>query len=1062
MSQIPDLKARQTALDVSRSFIVQAPAGSGKTSLLTQRYLALLARVKNPEEIIAITFTKKAAGEMQERVIEALELAMGEEPSEDYLKQTYNLAKLALKHNELQKWNLFENKHRLRILTIDAFCLLLTNRMPLLSKAIPFSGISENADELYETAAEQCLDTAFNDKDYIKSLEIVQSHLGNNKAQLVSLFILMLQKRDQWLKHVISASSLDLDYFENVLQEIQMQLCQELDELLADDIKQLLENIISYQAAFTDDAIFNEMPPLPWDEFSFCKKLANLLLSSSNKARKRFTINEGFPAATSFKTSDEKTAAKEIKKQLSEISLYIEENNQLLQVLEKLKILPEIAYNNEQWQVLQAVINLLPLLAAELSVTFNQSGKVDFTEIALQALQAMGGETPTELALYLDYEISHLLIDEFQDTSKKQFNLLEQLTESWHFDDCKTLFLVGDPMQSIYRFREADVNIFLNIQENSLNQVDIAPLQLNCNFRSSAALITGVNKICAGVFPIEPDFELGAVTYAASKTLNENNQNAFYGIDCQSKQLEADYIAKYVNENPDETIAILVRSRSQLQKIVPTLKHAGINVEGVDLESLNNTYIIKVLWQICRFLVNPNDKLALSSILVSPLCGIDYQELELLFNKAKVKNEISFEALSNSLDIFSIETQQRLIKIFDTFSYCHSLAYRKTLLEITHFVWLHLNGGQIINDEQIDDVNQFWGLLEQHQQWPLDLNIIERQLEKKYSSKPSKRNVKIMTIHRSKGLEFDTVILPSVDYSSADKNSGLLHWLENPNNEQLLLSPIHSAFDVSDPLVNYIRFIDKQKSSFERQRLFYVALTRAKTKLVLINSSDKENQQGKNSFLYYLKDHINFKKIEAEDLTETAEDTKYFQRLKQQFFENVADLNTNLKHNPLPKTLKQDPQQIIGTFIHEQLFHIAENNLTQNLNEFNIDNMQSKLTSLGLDDKQLENAITTSQLCLKNIEQCKIGQWILSSRTSARNEYQLNTLEGNFIIDRTFIEDDVRWIIDYKISRDLNKNATDYKQQLENYANLFEQMGESKIKLMLYYPLLKKSIEWAV
>src|SRR5262249_20124018 len=116
----PDAGLRREALDASRSFIVQAPAGSGKTELLIQRLLALLARVKRPEEIVAITFTIKAAAEMRERVLLALQAATGEPPLEEHARHTWDLARAVLARDAEQGWNLLQHPARLPVLTIDA------------------------------------------------------------------------------------------------------------------------------------------------------------------------------------------------------------------------------------------------------------------------------------------------------------------------------------------------------------------------------------------------------------------------------------------------------------------------------------------------------------------------------------------------------------------------------------------------------------------------------------------------------------------------------------------------------------------------------------------------------------------------------------------------------------------------------------------------------------------------------------------------------------------------------------------------------------------------------
>jgi len=125
--EVADARQRERALDPRTSFIVQAPAGSGKTELLIQRFLALLALVERPEEIAAITFTIKAAAEMRRRVFEALAQARAQpRPGEAHAARTWDLARAALARNDACGWGLEENAARLRIQTIDALCASLT------------------------------------------------------------------------------------------------------------------------------------------------------------------------------------------------------------------------------------------------------------------------------------------------------------------------------------------------------------------------------------------------------------------------------------------------------------------------------------------------------------------------------------------------------------------------------------------------------------------------------------------------------------------------------------------------------------------------------------------------------------------------------------------------------------------------------------------------------------------------------------------------------------------------------------------------------------------------
>ena len=132
---IVDAPQRARALDVLRSFCVTAPAGSGKTELLIQRYLALLVRVERPEQVLAITFTRKAAAEMRERVLQALcEAEAGTPCDSDHQRVTRGLAEDALVHAERGSWHIMRDISRLNIKTIDSYCAGVTRQMPVLSR----------------------------------------------------------------------------------------------------------------------------------------------------------------------------------------------------------------------------------------------------------------------------------------------------------------------------------------------------------------------------------------------------------------------------------------------------------------------------------------------------------------------------------------------------------------------------------------------------------------------------------------------------------------------------------------------------------------------------------------------------------------------------------------------------------------------------------------------------------------------------------------------------------------------------------------------------------------
>lgn len=198
-----DKEQRVLALNPNKSFIVQAPAGSGKTELLIQRFLTLLVTVKKPEEILAITFTKKAANEMRARVLKALKEAQFEsEPSSLHAKQTWHLARKVLEQDSILGWHLIENPNQLRIQTIDALCAYLTKQLPLLSHFGSQPNIATDPQALYHEAVQEVLNHVEENYSWSQSISQLLLHLDNDLNKLHDLLVHLLAKRDQWLPYI--------------------------------------------------------------------------------------------------------------------------------------------------------------------------------------------------------------------------------------------------------------------------------------------------------------------------------------------------------------------------------------------------------------------------------------------------------------------------------------------------------------------------------------------------------------------------------------------------------------------------------------------------------------------------------------------------------------------------------------------------------------------------------------------------------------------------------------------------------------------------------------------
>ena len=454
---IQDQAQRQKALDPTQSFIVQAPAGSGKTELLIQRYLTLLGQVNSPEEIIAITFTKKAASEMRERIIKALTLAATQPmPAEAHLQHTWNLAKAALDKDAKYHWHIIENPNQCRIQTIDALCSYLTGQLPLLSQFGASPNLTEDAEGHYHETILEVIAQLEEDNTWSKSLNDLLVHLDNDLNKLINLLKSLLAKRDQWQPYLQfqSDTTETRAHLEAHLQTIVTDMLAKLDAHFPVSVKGELLSILRFAASQLAHSDVNspikaceqvtEFPSAHFQYLNTWRALADLLLTKSEgKWRTRLDAKIGFPSLTSL----EKTEKKEhetVRNQLKTIIETLSGHDALRENLYQLMDCPNATYSEQQWSIIQAILNILKLACAQLTVTFRQQGMIDFIENAQAALLALGtDDAPTDLALRLDYQLKHILMDEFQDTSYTQYRLAHLLTLSWLPNDRPLLLRIS-------------------------------------------------------------------------------------------------------------------------------------------------------------------------------------------------------------------------------------------------------------------------------------------------------------------------------------------------------------------------------------------------------------------------------------------------------------------------------------------------------------------------------------------------------------------------------------------------------------------------------------------
>jgi ATP-dependent helicase/nuclease subunit A len=1104
---IPDARERARALDAERSFIVQAPAGSGKTELLIQRFLTLLARVDEPEYVVAITFTRKAAGEMRRRVLRAIAEAVGPQPAEEHAVRTWTLARAVLDRDRARGWQLTRNPNRLRIRTIDALCSSLARQMPWLSRlGAPLAPV-EAAAELYAEAARRTIEMLQSDA-WSPAIETLLLHLDNDFRKLQGLLAGMLARRDQWRRHIVPGAdpaelrALLEESLGNAIRDgvaplralLDPETAAEIVELAAFAAAQMLEG--GKAGRITACAGLGELPED--EEIGQWLGIRDLLLTKGGDWRKKPDVRCGFPAT-----------AKAMKARHAALLETIASDS-LRAALCELDRLPAAHYPERQWEALAAVLSLLPGAVAQLRVLFRERGEADFTEVSLAALEALGdAEAPTDLALSLDYRIQHLLVDEFQDTSVTQIELLRKLTAGWEQGDGRTLFVVGDPMQSIYRFREAEVGLFLQSAREGIGNVALEPLVLSANFRSGAGVVEWVNASFPEVLAREEDIGTGAISFRASVPVRAAQLpvavefHAFLNRDDEEEARQVLAAIRAAHQRDAQLkVAILVRARSHLTAILPALRAAGMRYRAVDIDPLGNEPVIRDLSALTRALLHPADRIAWLAVLRAPWCGLNLADLHTVAagSRATVWDTMHEEERVAAL---TEDGRTRLERVRETLGTALG-ARGGTLRQWVEGTWLALGGPACADGAAaMDNAAAFFSALEDlDEARGLDLAALDTRIAR-LCARPDPQagdTLQVMTIHKAKGLEFDVVLVPGLGRKTPPDNPQLLLWLERPHEAgiDLLLAPIQEAGGGKDPTYQYLRSVEKRKQEFETGRLLYVAATRAKQELHLFGATRLENRGGllaarepeASSLLRRLWPVV------ASQFAELAAHAEVPQPKPDEAVERPVPPIV-LRRLPAAWQLPAPPAAVqtakvaaaaeaaaavsfawvgdtlrhVGTVAHALLHRIALEGLEQwpaAAVEARTEAIRSALLTLGVPAPDMDGAAAQVKEAVQRTLADERGRWILSdAHTGAANEYGISgMIHGRVVncrVDRTFVDSDgVRWIVDYKTSAHegggveefLDTERERYREQLEGYLRVFSLLEARPVRAGLYFPLL--------
>lgn len=1125
---VTDQHIRDKALDVSTSFAVSAPAGSGKTGLLIRRILRLLATCDQPEQVLAITFTRKAAAEMQERVMQAL-LSAGCEtpPTDEYARAIWQDARVLLAKDKERNWQLAHSPGRLRIMTIDSLCRNLARQLAVETELGDLPDTTDQPETYYRQAARQCLKQLESAGPVGDAIAILLRHLDNNLGALENLLVSLLAKREQWLQPLLASRGA-----RQALESVLKNTVRETLEKARTALTTLGENLIG----FADYAATNlvdakktspiqslkgmvEVPPSTAEDESLHQwlGLCELVLTKDNQWRKPGGINKNLGFPTSAKDCESPELAKERKQQFSALLEEMSTDDNLLAILTDLRHLPGIRFSDHQWQLLDALALVLPLLVAELSLLFKASNSCDFTEVTLAALKALGDEDETtDVGLKLDYQIRHILVDEFQDTSSIQFQLLRKLTAGWQQGDGRSLFIVGDGMQSLYGFRSANVGIFLEARVAPVGQTQLEPLDLEVNFRSSADIVNWINRVFSQAFPASNDISRGAVSYASAIAAHGNSPKSGVSIDVFAPdtdvQQQTAAVIKRIEaaraEDPEGSIAVLGRARSHLADIIDVLQQNGIPWQATDMDSLASRMPVVDLFSLTRALLNPADRIAWLSVLRAPWAGFSLRDLHCIVNFESdadgspanmpwIPGQLFNQRLQG---VLSADGRSRLDRIAPVLQSAINQSHRKPVRAWVEGVWLALGGPATLkNNQELTWCQQYLDLLESNNMasTQLDIEALEASLTRLYAKPDTSHQnpVHIMTIHKSKGLEFDTVILPSLHRGGGSNDSALLYWRErisDTGTTELLISPPLATGENSDSsdLIRHLKYEEKLKNQLEDARVAYVACTRAVKRLHLLYEQPKKAPTS-GSLLATLWPVFGSREFagaevtfhESSPVTPTeADDTSSLTSIPTR----LLRLTSHWQHpfspeKPLKPAQQTDKTQNIppvrkadsdaqhrGTLLHRTLCQIVKEGVQRwddERTQRQIAVWRMQLGQLGAAD--VKGAIDQLTAALNTMLSDRAGRWILQKHSEDHCElalsYEAEGKAAQAVVDRTFVWEGSRWIIDYKSSSPatdeplvefLERESCEYRQQLEKYKYIMENLGPEPVRIALYFPLI--------
>ncbi|NOX49299.1 MAG: UvrD-helicase domain-containing protein, partial [Gammaproteobacteria bacterium] len=662
--------------------------------------------------------------------------------------------------------------------------------------------------------------------------------------------------------------------------------------------------------------------------------------------------------------------------------------------------------------------------------------------------------------LYLDYRISHLLIDEFQDTSRSQLELFQLVIRAWQDDGNTTFFCVGDPMQSIYKFRDADVAVFTECREHGIGDVSLVANYLSANFRSDPKLVDWCNETFAHLFEPSASMQLGGVSYNPSQAVNKTVSSAAVSLTSfEDERIETNEtvarIQHLLKQDDCSTIAILCRARTHVAALIKLLDAKNIDWQATDMDSLATKPIILDLLSLHSTLLDRGARLAWFSILRSPMFGFTLTQLSEYAEDQNLLQVITQHQVEDP----------RLSRLCQAHTWATQHLHELTLREVLEGYWFRCGGIAAYPGQAQQHAQSFMDLLDDMGDAAHNKADLEFALTKLFGDAQTEARVEIMTIHKSKGLEFNHVLVPYLHKRSRSDDAQLLLWRENRDG---FLMGVRE-----DPIHSWLKFADRTRNENEEKRLLYVACTRAKTSLRLSFTQQGSRKVGGIArFIQTIAspydDHATplqvTPKLEQADIFAAHGLT----RLPKSYVWSapaVAELPPSQADRiAVADVIGSRREVALGIIVHQALAWRAH----QQCDEAEVmGRLPSWLRQQQIDEADIEPILERARDHLNQTFTDPTGRWILEPHPQHECEVALSGVVDHTVIhvvlDRMFLSEGIRWIVDYKTT-DLSNHNIDaavarYRPQLQQYVQVVADLFPEPVRTGLYFTHSSQFIE---